>query len=184
MIRRIVEFIIVLCIVLIIVAIALPGYVGSDVHANSEYRKRDMRAIAQAMEAYRAAWGAYPASQKDSPLAGHGTGIEIDQRLLTTPVAYLPKILSDGFLEKAEKKNRTGAGVGYRIYAIGNNWMTWSIGPDLTSNTDGYQTLGMIEANEALAHPAAFGGLRYDPTNGTVSPGDIYQFGGDKRDRR
>lgn len=184
MIRRIVELIIVLCIVLIIVAIALPGYINSDVREGYIYRQKDMRAIARAMEAYRAAWGAYPASEKDSPLAGHGTGIEIDQRLLTTPVTYLPKLMNDGFREKAGKKNRTGAGAGYRIYAVGPNWMTWSIGPDLANNTDGYKSRKMLEANEALAHPAAFAGLRYDPTNGIVSPGDIYQFGGDEEKAR
>lgn len=177
MIRRIVEFVIVLCIVLIIVAIALPGYVDSDVHANCEYRKRDLRAIAQAMEAYRAAHGAYPASEKDSPLPGHGAGIEIDQRLLTTPIAYLPKLLNDGFREKAEKKRRSGEDAGYRVYVVGKDWMTWSIGQDLTNNTEGYKSLSMIEANEALAVPDALAGIRYDPTNGTVSPGDIYQFG-------
>ncbi len=117
--RWLLNITVVVFVVFMIWVFVLPGYLENPVRADYDLRKRDMRAIAQAMEAYRAAWGAYPASEKDSPLAGHGTGIEIDQRLLTTPVAYLPKILSDGFREKAEKKNRRqGAGVSHLCVGI------------------------------------------------------------------
>lgn len=68
-------------------------------------------------------------------------------------------------------------------------WMTWSIGPDWVTNTGGYFPLPTIISNEALAVPrvgvdrngyviagSGYYGLRYDPTNGTVSWGDIYRF--------
>lgn len=69
--------------------------------------------------------------------------------------------------------------------------MTWSIGRDELTNT-GYYSLPRVLANESLANPsigvdrkgkyiggAGYCGMRYDPTNGVTSYGDIYRFEGE-----
>jgi hypothetical protein len=72
--------------------------------------------------------------------------------------------------------------------------MTWSLGPDLVTNTGSYFPLRAIIMNEARAMPyigknrngfwlggQGYNGMRYDPTNGTISYGDIYYFGGESK---
>lgn len=188
---RIYVLVLVIVGVAILAAIAIPNFMESTRLANFHYQQKQLRKIAAAMEAYRADWGGYPASEKDSPLPGHGTRNEIDQRLLTTPTAYLKASIPDRFRVWS---NTPENGVNYQIYAVSyvnsapsfsvyprTAWMTWSIGPDLKSNTGGYLSLKSIEANEASPHPSLTAGIRYDPTNGlngSDSDGDIYIFGG------
>lgn len=198
------ELIIVVVIIAVLAAIAIPNFLEGSYRTDVTYRQNDMRTIALAMESYRIERGDYPASDKDSPLAGHGTRDDIDQRLLTTPTAYMPEILTDGFRKKADKKERRDGSPNYEIYAVAyktsdstfavyprTGWMMWSIGKDLRSNTVGYRSLRTVIANEATTHPALgldgdprpAAGFRYDPTNGTTSPGDMYRFEGDAIDK-
>jgi hypothetical protein len=85
-------------------------------------------------------------------------------------------------------------GEGYPMDA----YMMASVGPDLCISIGGFQTELEVINNEArgqncrcggcktelgpgnweyIAAPG-FAGLRYDPTNGTISYGDVYRFGG------
>ncbi|MCE5230318.1 hypothetical protein LLG95_12095 [bacterium] len=64
-------------------------------------------------------------------------------------------------------------------------------------HTDGYRPLGRVLINEGSAQPGIgvdkngqyigasgnYFGLRYDPTNGTVSYCDVYRFEGDSINR-
>ena len=70
--------------------------------------------------------------------------------------------------------------------------MAWSFGPDLVTQTGSYRSLATIVANESLNAPqlggqtpvefggggSVYDGMRYDPTNGLVSVGDIYRHSG------
>ena len=59
-----------------------------------------------------------------------------------------------------------------------DSWIGWSVGPDHEGQTGGYRSLGRIISNEARGDRAArYDGMRYDPTNGTLSRGDVYIFG-------
>ena len=52
-----------------------------------------------------------------------------------------------------------------------NGWFLFSVGPD-----SAYPNLGGVLANDELVDGPIL--LMYDPTNGTVSFGDIYREGG------
>lgn len=190
--RTFVNVVLAIVLVLIIAAIAIPNFLESDALAHLHKHQKQLRKIAAAMEAYRADWGTYPVSEKDSPLAGHGTGNEVDQRLLTTPNAYLEAIIPDGCRMRENEHNDRKQSENYPIYAVAyvnaapsftayprTAWMTWGIGNDGRSNTDGYRSLNSVIANEASTSPSLTAGIRYDPTNGPEEVGDIYQFGGD-----
>lgn len=102
-------------------------------------------------------------------------------------VAYIPRSASPYYLRSYTSYPKT-------------SWMAWSYGPDMLTNTGGYFTLPAIIANEAApAHGPwitsaptlaetdydgriigplfSYNGIRYDPTNGEISNGDIYHFG-------
>lgn len=179
---------------------AIPNFGEMRVLSDVARTRRDLAAIAIAMESYHADNSGYPAAYRESPIDHFSASSSMDRRLLTTPVAYLSKLPFD-----ACRNSETY----YRIYSIGYQarmtppyylrsytsypktaWMAWGVGPDWVQNTGGYFPLPAIIANEALAAPQigtdrngtviagspGYCGLRYDPTNGTVSWGDIYRF--------
>ncbi len=155
---------------------------------------RSLDRIAAAMEGYMIDNGGYPASDAASPLPGHGTGNRIDPRLLTTPGAYLDRMIEDPFLISINKQFWVYA-AGYNNYGISHGayphtvWMTWSNGPDRTTQTGSYRSRAQVIANERQPWPSIGGqlpplyggggtiynGMRYDPTNGLTSVGDIYR---------
>lgn len=199
-----IELLIVVAIIAILAAIAVPNFLEAQTRARVSRAQNDLRSIALAMESYLIDNGGYPAGLY-SP-----TGVELQSGCyyprLTTPITYISTYPVDVFMLIA------GAAKGsYRLYAVGYNpsttspfyyrsfstyprtaWMTWSLGPDLVTNADGYRPYGRVLINEALAVPqigkdtngnyigasGSYWGMRYDPTNGTVSWGDIYRFEG------
>lgn len=190
---------------------ALPRLSDSRLLADAAHAKRDLAAIAQAMEAYRLDNAGYPPNQMHSPLPFAPYRSEIDKRILTTPVSYLEQVPGDVFAAGLISFDPT-----YRVYAIAyvpraetpyyyrnydtypkTHWMGWSMGPDQLANTDGYRTLPRIIQNESTTPSyigvdrngfwiGAYGnyyGMRYDPTNGALSYGDIYRFQSDAMNR-
>ncbi|MEN6627316.1 MAG: prepilin-type N-terminal cleavage/methylation domain-containing protein [Candidatus Sumerlaeia bacterium] len=129
--------------------------------------------------------------------------------LLTTPISYMNSMPPDVFRMIANSSKgayrvysvayspRTTAPGYYRHFKMypRTAWMTWSWGPDVTDNSN-YLSQPTMLTNEANLNPdigkdkngyyiAGTGsakGMRYDPTNGTVSWGDVYRFGGDAID--
>lgn len=167
----------------------------------------DMRTLALAMETYRIDNNSYPASERDSPLGATGASTKMDLRLLTTPIAYIFRAPDDVFRVRAREHD-----VSFPIYSVHyttatatapsfaayprTGWMTWSIGPDHLTNTGGYTSLSKVLANEGSPNPsigvdragktigaAGYAGMRYDPTNGAASLGDIYRIEGEARTR-
>jgi prepilin-type N-terminal cleavage/methylation domain-containing protein len=179
-----IELLIVVAVIAILAAIAVPNFLEAQTRSRVSRAQNDMRTIALAMEAYLVDNGGYPARQRHSPL-GSGTYSSTDKNLLTTPISYLDNVPGDIFRKLA---GYSGVAGDYRVYAtryseLGrgtgyplNAWMTWSYGPDLTTNQGGYKELDQIVQNESLANPDLLKGIRYDPTNGTISIGDIHRF--------
>ncbi len=155
---------------------------------------RSLDRLTAAMEAYAIDNGGYPASEAMSPLPGHLTVAQVDNRLLTTPIVYLERVMDDPFRITSVKR--------FWIYSLGLNnyglsygayphtlWMTWSNGPDRITQTGSYRSLAQIISNESKQWPQIGGqtppwlggggtiydGMRYDPTNGLTSVGDIYR---------
>ncbi|MEN6627312.1 MAG: prepilin-type N-terminal cleavage/methylation domain-containing protein [Candidatus Sumerlaeia bacterium] len=211
-----IELLIVVAIIAILAAIAVPNFLEAQTRARVSRAQNDLRSMSLAMETYRLDNGSYPLNEQHSWMGG--TRSETDKRLLTTPVSYLSSIPEDVFRRIAgmDADPQSGGSTAYRIYAVGYTatstapgyyrslilypktaWMTWSIGPDTLTNTDGYRPLGRVLLNEAAATPGlgvdkngtyigatgSYYGMRYDPTNGTVSYGDVYRFEGDSINR-
>jgi len=162
-----IELLIVVAIIAILAAIAVPNFLEAQVRAKVSRCKSDMRSLGVAWEAYRVDWNCYPRDQDNDP-ADPG---QYGYMQVTTPVAYITSIPTDPFWSKL----RTGDWYA-PSYEVASAVMTTesydcycitSIGPDYDddfSGNDNWPVGGSVTS--------------YDPTNGTVSNGDILRFGG------
>lgn len=167
-----IELLIVVLIITILAAIALPNFLEFQTRAKVSRVKSDLRTIAIAVEAYAVDFGTYPRDGNGTPYAGL-----LD---LTTPIRYISARFTD-VLNNGFKDGRSGSPVDVdrnieKFYELGtgndngnqwpaNDWALASYGPDQDDDT---HILGRYPlTNEATP---------YDPTNGTVSNGDIYRM--------
>lgn len=111
---------------------------------------------------------------------------------LTTPIAYITSNFPDPF---ADSK-----GIGFRYFTDSRGWILGSFGPDVDENSttrgdlqwaDGDLPIttrtGVLETTydsriaqpsvqlNALVPTSGGGALTYDPTNGTISEGDVWR---------
>lgn len=175
-----IELLIVVAIIAILAAIAVPNLLEAQARATIAREMSDMRTIAMALEAYAVDGNDYPPHgeilsdgtvQYPAFLAGLGT-VEFLAPSLTTPIAYLSSLLDDPFLKnEVSVPLRTYGYIHSRLMAailIGKGirelddftpayglWRLYAAGPD---GDKGRDTKGAIP---------------YDPTNGTTSNGDI-----------
>ncbi len=190
-----IELLIVVAIIAILAAIAVPNFLEAQTRARVSRTQNDLRTIDLAMESYRIDNNGYPAAHaaRVNNLLPSSTVVQTDKRLLTTPIAYLDSVPPDIFRIIAGLSRPdywvygvaydANGGQSYGIYPR-TAWMTWSNGPDQSTQVGGYRSFKTIiksETDTALAGGDFTGtnGMRYDPTNGTVSLGDIYRFGGE-----
>lgn len=166
-----IELLIVVAIIAILAAIALPNFLEAQTRAKVSRCYAEIRTIATAIEAYRIDHNRY-IPHRDTPA---------DMVPLTTPISYLTSLPRDPF---NSSKNWAYPLVGpfytwqdlqdiyYRLMpswgggdwlprqiAQGRMWSLSSPGPDLEET--------MCSDASAL----------YDPSNGTISIGDIYRLG-------
>jgi prepilin-type N-terminal cleavage/methylation domain-containing protein len=174
-----IELLIVIGIISILALIALPNMLDAQVRAKVARGKADLRAIATTMEAYAVDHNRYPPNY-DTGLYGFNPGNEsVSYAAMTTPVAYISSIPLDIFRPEFEAGTRRGrwfmyigidtisaqpgtypAGCTEYWEAKGVRWWAGSQGPDQKSDILGHY----------LQDPP---NRIYDPTNGTVSPGDF-----------
>ena len=166
----------------VLASAAVVNFDESDLRTRLARSQAVLQELAVAIEAYNIDNDQYLPSSANSPLGGSTTS-SADQRLLTTPVSYLLRPPYDPL--------RPQATATYFVFAVGIHsmgtisysiyphitYMGWSIGPDGVTQASGYRSLPQVRSNEALAPPHASNGMRYDPTNGLISAGDIYHFG-------
>ena len=195
-----IELLIVVAIIAILAAIAVPNFLEAQTRAKVTRSKSDMRVLATAIESYRvdtnkyptdcgngAYAGAYRPYQPSFPSANFTIGFE-----LTTPIAYLSSAAS---LRDPFKATRviTGASSGREYYCYAN-WdqrykAVTNPGPTLYATqfnlTGQWVVMGAgpdryvnnnttvnTDFSNAVAIPR---GCNYDSTNGTISNGDIYR---------
>lgn len=179
-----IELLIVVAIIAILAAIAVPNFLEAQTRAKIARGKADMRSVATALETYAIDYGKYPFDLDSRGLPWYLTDV------MSTPIAYLngASALTDQFRIAADPRPeyRRYRFVNYKAnldswlpcyypgpyrtrwvdafseeaYADGialfGQWKLSSSGPDKTANT-----------NFALAE------LYYDASNGTISEGDI-----------
>lgn len=209
-----IELLIVVAIIAILAAIAVPNFLESQVRAKVSRSKADMRSVATAIEAYKVdnnagpsdggmgqvagLWRPYarPPQTSCDPRPNYSIGFE-----LTTPVAYLASAaaLVDPFKSADLAKYENDPNLRGRQYYNFNNvmyraklaaqavppvdysgvvkvyqpligeWCLMGAGPDKLVNN------GPGDTVDQFSGVASIRGRNYDPTNGTVSIGDIYR---------
>lgn len=167
-----IELLIVVSILAILASLALPNFLEAQARSKVARAKADMKTIATALEAYHTDRGHYPPS----------TLVVRALRLspLSTPVAYLSSVPNDPFggteLTVPPPERRRGR-YNYGAMPIDeeSRWALASDGPDLASDAlliDFYPGAQSARFND----PASpFGFIVYDPTNGTISKGDVWR---------
>ena len=188
-----IELLIVVAIIAILAAIAVPNFLEAQVRSKVSRAKADMRTLATGLEAYKVDNNHYPndywSTQRGLVLAP-----------LTTPVAFLTSIPPDAF-PLAGRPARYGDPVwnrNYRYHAeqwkdymlagfsvtrdMGPVWSLVSYGPDLIDNLGeellfGERWLDGWRRSSSLYPGQWIYGCLYDPSNGTVSSGDIVRIG-------
>ena len=194
-----IELLIVVAIIAILAAIAVPNFLEAHVRSKVSRAQADMRSIATALEAYRLDNNDYPLDNNwYSPIWGRpnlpasgwsGVTPELYLYTLTTPVAYMTSGPSSPFPNSTDTDQRRAfyydyvgtdwiftqnfwrpllsGGVGKASFC---SWVLATWGPDLKPSNGVYIIYGP-RIYETIA-----GGI-YDPTNGTVSEGDIVRWG-------
>ena len=188
-----IELLIVVLIIAILAAIAIPNFMEFQTRAKVSRAKSDMRTMATGLEAYCADEGTYPATELVYLSLGN---FMLGLNRLTTPIAYLTSIPSDPFGDRMYSGRKITAAYEYGAGKAGqysSNFSRWpsdiweleSPGPDHDSDTGtlnpaGYATGSfpwVTYANNAQNRSSIIA-MIYDPTNGTASSGQIFRAGG------
>ncbi|MCX7717924.1 MAG: type II secretion system protein GspG [Candidatus Sumerlaeaceae bacterium] len=192
-----VELLIVVAIIAILAAIAMPNYLEAQTRSKVSRTKADMRSLAAAIEAYRVDTNHYP------PPYGVAVGGRDSLSILSTPLAYITSgKLLDPFASQNPAINRVA--LTYEAmnafnqiiespalppYSVAPSdptaqptmwWWVASRGPNQRYDGFGVAPNPSIQQAiyEADLNPGAWLGMVYDATNGTVSRGNIYRAGG------
>lgn len=124
-----------------------------------------MRSLANALEAFRISTNAYPACEARTDLYGNQFSGFPDP-----PPTELHELLSSDALAPDSIQP-----FGYCVMKSGGKevWLLFSPGPD------GKYDLDWTQCNPSTPRPSAetLARLAYDPTNGVISPGDIWRIG-------
>ncbi len=179
-----IELLIVVAIIGILAAIAVPNFLNAQIRAKIARVHADMKGLATAIESYRIDNNKYPFFDEYN-LGGSYNPITYRLIPLTTPVAYVSNLsLEDPFLEVQGGEGYTDDlprfSYNYRSYEsekIGG-WKVWclnSLGPDRTKN-QGLQVEGW--ARGLVADGVV---IIYDGTNGLVTAGDMPHTGGETK---
>ena len=197
-----IELLIVVAIIAILAAIAIPNFLEAQTRAKVSRAKSDLRTLALAVEAYRLDHNKYPltSDEKGEPIVPYppvGLGPEVFETrlsaLLTTPVAYVTTLFEDPFAaQKPDEEDPrivegTGYHYGYYDYAVANDGLEgkWDFTQVVLIRGGNPAVIEYFvsshgpdldhDDDEELIDDDA--GVAYDPTNGTASSGDIILMG-------
>lgn len=209
-----IELLIVVAIIAILAAIAIPNFLQAQVRAKVARAQADMRSIATAIETFYVDSNNYPEFQASTDDKGIESSVIYglpqaagyyatfkggnSGSCLTTPVAYMSSLPQDGFTADGaltfryctRKSGDQGTGTEYA--AKGTGWILCSNGPDLKKNivlfdeSDSSTTceyygaasidLLVDDSNDSEDYGVSVAEQKYDPTNGTTTPGDIIRI--------
>ncbi|MFH1739598.1 MAG: prepilin-type N-terminal cleavage/methylation domain-containing protein [bacterium] len=173
-----IELLIVVAIIGILAAIAVPNFMNARIRAKVAQAKSDIRSLAMASEQYRLDHNTYPNESEDDPFRRPRANAGLIW--LTTPISYMNSLPRDPFqpqnTEDSDYFRCYETSVDGVISSTSKRWTTYvifTIGPDNFEN--GIDTgLGFGPGKWYLGD-----GNTYMPSNGLRSHGDIYWFGGD-----
>ncbi len=171
-----IELLIVVAIIGILAAIAVPNFVDAQIRAKVSRVKSDVRALAQAHEMYYLDNNTYPPESEDNIFTGHRTRSESGLFFLTSPIPYMNSLPHDPFQDTTQRRFE-GTNAAYETGVFTKNkknisFNIFSQGPDLSEN-------GLYSGGPFIGPQRNNGqGNTYAPTNGIKSLGDIYWYGG------
>ena len=169
-----IELLIVVAIIGILAAIAVPNFINAQIKARISKAYSDIRSLAMANEMYALDNnGGYPPESEHNPYERRRTSAGLFY--LTTPIAYMGSLPEDPFAppnDDQETPRLYETGVMYRYptpkYLA---YVMFTIGPDQSEN-------GLESANPFLGPQYGGYGNSYAMTNGLRSKGDIFWYGG------
>ena len=203
-----IELLIVVAIIAILAAIAVPNFLEAQVRSKVSRCLTDMRSLATGIEAYTVDHTGPPYAFTYFGVPGY-PHVSCYEGLirLTTPVSYMTSIPKDPFQPDAEDHYITAMTNGTYWYAIEESerigwsyydspvtawdgtpniddwwweagpsnppWMLAGFGPDRRMMFDVYDEA--VPWVEPITQPAMWA-TAYDPSNGTVSVGDILRY--------
>ena len=179
-----IELLIVVAIIAILAAIAVPNFLEAQVRSKVSRVHSDFHTIAIAINAYAVDHGRPPIDANYGVTLGlwPSEGRDAVYQFFTTPIAYLTSAPVDVFLEKVGRREESrspqkcyyyhclmdpmgavtaNSADGYRLGYI---WYVRSLGPDRVAKEPFFLD-AVVSRNLANV---------YDPTNGTISAGDIW----------
>jgi len=191
-----IELLIVVAIISILAAIAVPNFLEAQTRSRVSRVHSDLRSLATGIESYSVDYNYYPPGYQTAPRYG--------LMVLTTPIAYIANAyLLDPFKPPGQLPDKSSytyelmnannkviqAGSGPYIVDPSNPgdepvkgvwWWLASRGPN---NTFGFRPSDseydiMKRFYEAMILPGNLVDTVYDSTNGTISSGNIYRSGG------
>ncbi len=171
-----IELLIVVAIIAILAAIAVPNFLEAQTRAKVGRCQADLRSMATAMEMYYLDNRKYPPYQDP-----WGRGGQSRWRLnhLSTPVAYISSIPSDVFASEQADPVSWAWHLDSYIYAEMSDWGLWN--RSYKEAADRGQKWFLVSRGPNLLHDAltntSNNETTYDPTNGTKSRGDVERFG-------
>jgi len=187
-----IELLIVVAIIGILAAIAVPNFMNARVRAKVAGVRAELRALGNALESYRLDNNAYPWPRINNRF---DTANHIANVLeLTTPIAYMSTVdMDDPFVPEKfwVSYATTGSHPTYVYVNYHGQWGNDYYKNQLSQIPEGYgmTSHGPDEKDSGGVHWPLFvhlqgktvaeaNGLIYDPSNGLKSPGDIVRYGG------
>ncbi len=186
-----IELLIVVAIIAILAAIAVPNFLEAQVRSKTARCKADIRSVANALEAYRVDYQKYPPmSDKHAnstwslwqDIAGSGDDHSRTPSYLTTPNAFITSLPYDPFIPVSTltgpqyvkdigrryvyynylQFKETNVSYSPTRHRQAGEWLMYGYGPD----KDPFNSIGGVSQGVYI---------NYDPTNGTISPGNIFR---------
>jgi type II secretion system protein G len=192
-----IELLIVVAIIAILAAIAVPNFLEAQVRTKVSRVHAEHRTLSTAIETYRIDWNRYP------PTPPGQVPLEARWKTITTPVAYITSIPLDpfGYPDVDQSRwwvNYPGmgpngtAGPRYKVYDLLEMFNPQTKAPTFFYNAlllagfpssiqyfmSSFGPNRQIDINaSSIVTATASVGIVYDPSNGTISDGDIVRTG-------
>lgn len=155
-----IEMLVVVSIILILGAIAMPHFLNALLQAKVARAQADLNTLGNALEAYRTDFPDYPKTIfADLGSVEIELGIFASLPSLTTPIQYLTTLPKDPFVSTNYQYFSTVVNEKHDLafHRIYGEWVVLSVGPD--------KDINLNSMTGRLVH--------YTPTNGSLSKGDI-----------
>lgn len=205
------ELLIVLSVILILAAIAVPQYLNARIRSQVAIAHSHLRNIETGLEWYASDQGSYPTTAPQFPSDSLALLADHQLRVLTSPIRYLnsdsltdpfglveaqflePRLAASNDFPQLSQPNAGRSLLYYHYPSLAARLRSpliaidgaacLSIGPDKKDSIGAYRPFGNDFFSRNLSHLGYASPLDtlYSPTNGTVSGGDIPRFAGQAR---